>query len=64
MPDITVIRLLRDKHISAANFTNALNGLVIRAFDISFENPEGTCVGEARFLPDNPSVIARSCRLG
>ena len=35
MPDIAIIQLLPDKPMSAADFTNALNGLVIRMSDRS-----------------------------
>lgn len=56
MADIVVIQLLPNEPISAEDFTNALNGLVIRAFDISFDSlDEGASVGEISFLPDDPT---------
>lgn len=57
MPDIAIIQLIPAEPMSAADFTIALEGLVIRAFDISFDNPEGTLVRDeaTEFLPDNLS---------
>ena len=46
-----VIRILPTEPVSAADFTAALNGLKIEAFDLSFANLDGTSLGSASYLP-------------
>jgi hypothetical protein len=57
MPSLLVIRLHPVEPIPGADFTSYLNGLTIRALDISFNNQAGSPIGQAQYLPLPPNPL-------
>ena len=57
MPSLLVIRLHPVEPIPGANFTSYLEGLTIRALDISFNNQAGSPIGQAQYLPLPPNPL-------
>jgi hypothetical protein len=55
MPSVLVIRLHPVEPISGEDFTDYLDGLTIKAFEISFNNQAGSQIGQAKYLPNNPA---------
>ena len=55
MPETIIIRLHPEKPCTAEEFTDYLTGLIITAYDLSFEHPEGFEIGQASFLPEDPT---------
>lgn len=41
MPNLIAIRLHPEEPVTGPEFRNYLNGLIIRAYDFSFDHPEG-----------------------